>query len=96
VEPDEATCNIDPERVEAAIGPRTRAIVAVHLYGQPADMPALRAIADRHGLKLLEDAAQAHGARHRGQRVGSLGDAAAFSFYPGKKPRRARRRRRGR
>jgi len=84
VEPDEATCNIDPARVEAAIGPRTRAIVAVHLYGQPADMAPLRAIADRHGLKLLEDAAQAHGARYHGRRAGSLGDAAAFSFYPGK------------
>jgi dTDP-4-amino-4,6-dideoxygalactose transaminase len=83
-EPSEATCNIDPARVEAAITPRTRAIVAVHLYGQPADMATLRAIADRHGLKLLEDAAQAHGARCRGRRTGSLGDAAAFSFYPGK------------
>ena len=84
VEPCEATCNIDPARVEAAIGPRTRAIVAVHLYGQPADMAPLRAIADRHGLRLLEDAAQAHGARYRGRRAGSIGDAAAFSFSPGK------------
>lgn len=84
VEPDPATHNIDPARVEAAIGPRTRAILAVHLYGQPARMGALRAIARRHGLKLIEDAAQAHGAREHGARVGTLGDAAGFSFYPGK------------
>lgn len=84
VEPDPATCNIDPARVEQAITPRTRAIIAVHLYGQTADMPALSAIARRHGLKLIEDAAQAHGARHAGRRAGTLGDAAAFSFYPGK------------
>ena len=76
--------NLDPSLVEAAITPRTRAIVPVHLYGQPADMDALRTIADRHGLRLLEDAAQAHGARYRGRRVGGLGDAAAFSFYPSK------------
>lgn len=84
VEPDASTCNIDASRVEQAITPRTRAIIAVHLYGQTADMPALSAIARRHGLKLIEDAAQAHGARHAGQHAGSLGDAAAFSFYPGK------------
>ena len=84
VEPDAATFNLDPDRVEAALTPRTRAIVAVHLYGQPADMDPLRALATRHGLKLLEDAAQAHGARYKGRRTGSLGDAAAFSFYPGK------------
>ena len=78
------SANIDPALVEAAIGPRTRAILAVHLYGEPADMPALREIAGRHGLKLIEDAAQAHGARLHGERAGSLGDAAAFSFYPGK------------
>ena len=78
------TANLDPALVEAAIGPRTRAIVAVHLYGRPADMAALRAIATRHGLTLLEDAAQAHGAICDGQTVGSLGDGAAFSFYPGK------------
>ena len=84
VEPDLATCNIDPERVEAAVTPRTKAIIAVHLYGQPADMDPLRTIADAHGLKLIEDAAQAHGALYHGKRTGSLGDAAGFSFYPGK------------
>ena len=84
VEPDEATCNIDPERIEASITSRTRAIVAVHLYGQTAPMEPLVNVARRHGLKLLEDAAQAHGARYRGRRAGALGDAAAFSFYPGK------------
>lgn len=83
-EVDPATCNLDPARVEAAVTPRTRAIIAVHLYGQPADMASLRTIADRHGLKLVEDAAQAHGARYQGRRAGSLGDAAGFSFYPGK------------
>ncbi len=84
VEPDVRTFNIDPAAVEAAITPRTAAILAVHLYGQPADMTALRAVADRHGLRLIEDAAQAHGARWDGRRVGGLGDAAGFSFYPGK------------
>lgn len=84
VEPDAKTYNIDPQRVSDAITPRTRAIIAVHLYGLPADMAPLREISDRHGLKLIEDAAQAHGARYRGRRVGALGDAAGFSFYPGK------------
>jgi dTDP-4-amino-4,6-dideoxygalactose transaminase len=84
VEPTADGYNIDPARVEAAITPATRAILAVHLYGQPADMRALRAIADKHGLKLIEDAAQAHGARCHGGVAGQLGDAAAFSFYPGK------------
>jgi len=84
VEPQEASFNIDPARVEAAITPRTRAILAVHLYGQAAEMGELRRIADQHGLKLFEDGAQAHGARLRGRRTGSLGDACGFSFYPGK------------
>lgn len=84
VEPDAATFNLDPARVEAAIGPRTRAIMAVHLYGQLADMAALSALARRHGLLLIEDAAQAHGARRDGRSAGTFGDAAAFSFFPAK------------
>jgi dTDP-3-amino-3,4,6-trideoxy-alpha-D-glucose transaminase len=81
---DAATGLIDPVAARAAIGPRTAAIVAVHLYGQTCDMTELRALASSRGLMLLEDAAQAHGARHRGRRAGSLGAAAAFSFYPSK------------
>jgi dTDP-4-amino-4,6-dideoxygalactose transaminase len=84
VEPDEASYNIDPQCVEASIKPNTRAIIAVHLYGQCADMDALAQIARKHKLLLVEDAAQAHGAKYRGHRAGSLGDAAAFSFYPTK------------
>lgn len=84
VEPDEKTHNIDPLRIEAAVTSRTRAIIAVHLYGQPADMDAINAVAKKYGLKVIEDAAQAHGARYKGRQVGSLGDAAGFSFYPGK------------
>ena len=84
VEPDPASFNLDPARAEAAIGPRTRAIVAVHLYGQLADMAALAELARRRGLLLIEDAAQAHGARHGGRKAGTLGDAAAFSFFPTK------------
>jgi dTDP-4-amino-4,6-dideoxygalactose transaminase len=75
---------LDPGRLEAAITARTRAIVPVHLYGQPADMDAIAAIARRHAIPILEDAAQAHGAEYNGRRCGSLGDLAAFSFYPGK------------
>lgn len=84
VEPRTQCAGLDETCVEAAITPRTRAIVCVHLYGRPARMRALKNIARQHGLKLLEDAAQAHGASVDGQRCGSLGDAAAFSFYPGK------------
>ncbi len=84
VEPREDTCNIDPEKVVAAITPRTRALLPVHLYGQPADLTALLAIANRYGLFVIEDAAQAHGARHDGQRIGAHGHAVAWSFYPGK------------
>lgn len=84
VEPDPRTYNIDPARIAAAITPRTRAILPVHLYGQPADMDAIGAIARQHGLKLLDDCAQAHGARWNGRIVGSLADASAWSFYPGK------------
>ncbi|AZU18254.1 aminotransferase [Xanthomonas citri pv. fuscans] len=84
VEPDPVTFNIDPSRVEKAIGPRTRAIMAVHLYGQLAQMQALQTLAHRYGLLLIEDAAQAHGASAQGQRAGAFGDAAAFSFFPTK------------
>jgi dTDP-4-amino-4,6-dideoxygalactose transaminase len=84
VEPDEATYNIDPTRIEAAITEKTKAIMPVHLYGQPADMDPIMEIAARYRLKVIEDAAQAHGARYKSKRTGGLGDAAGFSFYPGK------------
>ena len=84
VEPDLPTHNLDPGRIEAAITARTRAIIPVHLYGQPAKMEAIREIALRRGLKVIEDAAQAHGGADSGKRAGNLGDAAAFSFYPTK------------
>ncbi len=84
VEPDEETMNIDPDRIAAAITERTRAILAVHLYGRSADMPAIREIARRYDLRVVEDGAQAHGAACGGVRVGALGDACGFSFYPGK------------
>jgi dTDP-4-amino-4,6-dideoxygalactose transaminase len=84
VEPDPATCNLDPSRIEEAITPQTRAIMAVHLYGLPADMDCIMEIAGRRGLKVIEDCAQAHGAAYRGRKTGALGHAAAFSFYPTK------------
>ena len=84
VEPNERTYNIDPQRIEEAITSRTRAILPVHLYGQPADMTPILACAKRHGLKVLADGAQAHGARYNGDTIGGLGDATAWSFYPGK------------
>jgi dTDP-4-amino-4,6-dideoxygalactose transaminase len=84
VDIDPATANLDPKLLERAITPRTRAILPVHLYGRPVDMDAIRSIATRHGIRILEDAAQAHGARYRGRRVGGIGHAAAFSFYPTK------------
>jgi dTDP-4-amino-4,6-dideoxygalactose transaminase len=84
VEPDPATYNIDATRIEAAISERTRVVIAVHLYGQPADMDAINAVAAKHGLFVLEDAAQAHGAEYKSRPPGGLGHAAAWSFYPGK------------
>jgi dTDP-4-amino-4,6-dideoxygalactose transaminase len=84
IEPDAETMVIDPARVQQSIGPRTVAIVAVHLYGMPADMDALAGLARGHGLALIEDASQAHGARLHGRPIGSLSDAAAFSLYPTK------------
>jgi dTDP-4-amino-4,6-dideoxygalactose transaminase len=84
VEPDEATYNINPAKIEAAITPKTKAIIVVHLYGQAVNMTPITELANKYGLKVLEDAAQAHGASYKGKRVGALADAAAFSFYPGK------------
>lgn len=78
------TYNIDPSLIEAVITSRTKAIMVVHLYGQPADMDLIKAVASKHRLKVIEDAAQAHGARYKKSRVGGLGDAAGFSFYPTK------------
>lgn len=84
VEPDPDTANIDVARIEAAITPQTKVILPVHLYGRSANMAAITALARRHGLHVVEDAAQAHGARHGGRRIGAHGDLVAWSFYPGK------------
>ena len=84
VDIDPVSFTIDPAKIEAAITPRTKAILPVHLYGQPADMDPIMEIARRHGLVVIEDACQAHGAEYKGRRVGSIGDLGCFSFYPGK------------
>lgn len=84
VEPNEATYNIDPDKIEAAISDKTKAIIAVHLYGQPAEMDKINAIAKKYKIKVLEDGAQAQGAKYHGKKVGNLGDAAGISLYPGK------------
>lgn len=84
VEPDARTYNIDPNRVETAVTDRTKAVLPVHLYGQSADMDAINDLAKKYSLKVIEDAAQAHGSGYKGRRIGGLGDAAGFSFYPGK------------
>lgn len=83
-EPSWESCNIDPAKIEQLIGPKTKAIMAVHLYGRCADIAGIKKIALKHGLKIIEDSAQAHGASIEGVRTGNLGDAAGFSFYPGK------------
>lgn len=84
VEPDQKSFAINPARLEDAITPKTKAIIPVHLYGHPADMEPVLSVAKRHGLYVIEDAAQAHGAQYRGTPVGGIGDIAAWSFYPGK------------
>jgi dTDP-4-amino-4,6-dideoxygalactose transaminase len=84
VEPDEYTYNLDVNLIEQAITPNTKAILAVHLYGQLADMPAINAIAQKHNILVIEDSAQAHGAEFHGRKAGNWGDASGFSFYPGK------------
>jgi len=84
VDVDPVTRNIDPSKIAAAITPKTKAVLAIHLFGHPVDVDAILEVIRPRGIKLLEDCAQAHGARYKGKRVGSLGDAAAFSFYPTK------------
>src|SRR5947208_10782017 len=84
VDVDPSTHTVDVSAIESAITPRTKAVLPVHLYGHPAHLDPIRQLADKHGLVIIEDACQAHGARYQGKRAGSLGHAAAFSFYPGK------------
>src|SRR5690554_6248753 len=84
VDIDEATYNLDPNHIEAAITPQTKAIMPVHLYGNPADMDAIMDIAERHNLKVIEDCAQSFGARHNNQQTGTIGHAGAYSFFPSK------------
>lgn len=84
VEPELETFNIDPDRIEAAVTNKTKAIMPVHLYGRACDMDPIMAVAGKYGLKIVEDCAQAHGASYKGRKVGTFGDAAGFSFYPGK------------
>lgn len=84
VEPDINTFNIDPSRIESALTEKTKAIIPVHLYGQPCDMDSIMSIAEKYGLYVIEDCAQAHGATFKGKKVGSFGEVAGFSFYPGK------------
>jgi dTDP-4-amino-4,6-dideoxygalactose transaminase len=84
VEPDMQSYNIDPAQIETAITPKTRAIIAVHLYGQPAELDPILSIAKKHGLAFVEDAAQAHGSAYKGRRIGAHGDVVCWSFYPGK------------
>jgi len=84
VDVDARTRTMDPAQLESRITPRTRAVIPVHLYGHPADMDSIMEVAKRHGVAVVEDAAQAHGARYKGKRVGGMGDMGCFSFYPGK------------
>lgn len=84
VEPDPDTFNIDPARIEAAVSAQTKAVIPVHLYGRACDMDPIMAVARKYGLRVVEDCAQAHGATYKGRKVGTFGDAAGFSFYPGK------------
>ena len=84
VEPDPSTHNLDPSRISSAIGPATKAVLPVHLYGQPADLDPILEIARQHELKVIEDAAQAHAAKYRGERIGQHGDIVCWSFYPSK------------